>query len=255
MLASQRDTWKAFVARHAADHRSRSCLTGPTPSARRGLAVAARCSPAREREIVDELSQHLDDRYERAARAGDARRGRARGWRSRSCASPTRSRAQMRPLRQAHVPPPIAAGRAARRLARRPLAGSALRGAHAAQAAGLRRRRRADAGARHRRQHRDLQPRQRHAAAAPAGRRTAIGSSTCIAAASAASSRTRCTRRCATATSVFDGLAGLGRHHRQPQRRRRRPSSSAASSSPATSSTCSASAPAHGRLLVGLRTT
>ena len=68
------------------------------------------------------------------------------------------------------------------RLLRRCLAGSALRGAHAAQAARLHRRRRPDAGARHRRQHRDLQPGQRHAASAAAGRRTRAASSTCTAA-------------------------------------------------------------------------
>jgi predicted permease len=64
---------------------------------------------AREREIVDELSQHLDDRYE-ALRAGgiddlDARRLALEELRD----NDTLAR-YMGALRQAHVPPPIADG-------------------------------------------------------------------------------------------------------------------------------------------------
>ena len=66
--------------------------------------------PAREREIIDELSQHLDERYEELRAGGvdeaEARRPRDR----RDCASRTRSPQQMRPLRQAPRAPPICAG-------------------------------------------------------------------------------------------------------------------------------------------------
>ena len=73
MLASQRDTWKAFVDGHASHHRSGPCLTGRAHL--RTRLAPLRLSPAREAEIVDELSQHLDDRYE-ALRAAATRRRR-----------------------------------------------------------------------------------------------------------------------------------------------------------------------------------
>jgi len=66
-------------------------------------------SPTREAEIVDELSQHLDDRYEelRADGAGEAEARRlAIGE---LCETDTLAH-QMRSLRQAHVPPPITPG-------------------------------------------------------------------------------------------------------------------------------------------------
>ena len=128
--------------------------------------------PAREREIIDELSQHLDDRYQEL-RAARRRPTTTRcGWRS------TRSMTrrdddllarEMRPLRQASAPEPIAPGGPAARPARRCLAGPRLCRAHAAQESRLRRRGRPDARARDRRQHRDLLPRRCGVAAAPAG--------------------------------------------------------------------------------------
>lgn len=75
---------------------------------RRRLA-SLRLSPERETEIVEELSQHLDDRYEelRAAGVPDA------GARRRALEELRDDEAlarQMRMLRQAHVAPPIAPG-------------------------------------------------------------------------------------------------------------------------------------------------
>src|SRR5215218_6115153 len=61
---------------------------------------------AREEEIVDELSQHLDDRYEalRSDGVGDAeaRRLALEELRDRDTLA-----AYMRPLRQSHLPPPL----------------------------------------------------------------------------------------------------------------------------------------------------
>ena len=129
-------------------------------------AVGCALQPRRaKREIVEELSQHLDDRYEELRaerRRATPRRGASR---SRNCASRTRSRAHMRVAAAGARPAADRAGRAAAAASLGgSLAGPALRGPHAAQAAGIHGRRRADAGARHRREHRDLQPRQRHAA-------------------------------------------------------------------------------------------
>ena len=129
----------------------------------RALARRAR------REIVDELSQHLDDRWHELiaggaspdeADAAGARRvhGRRASW-----------RATWRRCGRRIAPTPITPRSAGRTRARRALAGPALRGAHAAEAARLRRRGRPDARARHRRQDRHLQPRERDAAAAAAG--------------------------------------------------------------------------------------
>ena len=137
-----------------------------TTDLRRRLAPLRLVSPAREAEIVEELSQHLDQRYEelRAARRQPTPT-RAR-LRSRSCCEPEALARYMRPLRQANVP---AADRRSERRARswrgRSVAGSALRRADAAPAAGLRRGGHPDAGARHRRQQRDLRAGRRDAAA------------------------------------------------------------------------------------------
>src|SRR4051812_33714185 len=66
-------------------------------------------SPAREREIADELSQHLDDRYEQLRAEGvddvEARRLALDELHDRD----TLAR-QMQSLHQAHPPSPIAAG-------------------------------------------------------------------------------------------------------------------------------------------------
>ena len=68
-----------------------------------------RLAPAREAEIVEELSQHLDQRYEELRRdgAGDAE---ARRLAIAELREPETLAAYMRPLRQANVPPPIAPG-------------------------------------------------------------------------------------------------------------------------------------------------
>ena len=66
-------------------------------------------TPAREREIADELSQHLDDRYQ-ALRAEGVAEAEARRLALEELAEPDTLAAHMRPLRQARTPPPIVAG-------------------------------------------------------------------------------------------------------------------------------------------------
>ena len=75
----------------------------------RARLAPLRLSPAREAEIVEELSQHLDQRYEELRRdgAGDAD---ARRLAIAELREPETLAAYMRPLRQANVPPPIAPG-------------------------------------------------------------------------------------------------------------------------------------------------
>ena len=130
--------------------------------------ASLRLSAAREAEIVEELSQHLDDRYEQlraeGASADDARRLALEELDGQDALA-----RRLGALRQSRVPPPLPDGPGAGRPRRRHPPRPALRGTDAAQAAGIRHRRRADAGAGHRRQHRGVQPRQRHALPAPAG--------------------------------------------------------------------------------------
>jgi hypothetical protein len=68
-----------------------------------------RLSAAREAEIVEELSQHLDQRYEelRGAGAGEAD---ARRLAIDELLEPGALAEHMRSLRQAHAAPPIAPG-------------------------------------------------------------------------------------------------------------------------------------------------
>jgi hypothetical protein len=66
-------------------------------------------SPAREAEIVIELSQHLDDRYEELCAEG-ADEAEARRLAIEELREPDTLAHDMRSLRQAHVPPPIAPG-------------------------------------------------------------------------------------------------------------------------------------------------
>jgi putative ABC transport system permease protein len=70
-------------------------------------------SPTREADIVEELSQHLDLRYEELRAQGtsdaDARRLALEELRDHEALAQ-----YMRPLRQAHVPPPITPGAPAR---------------------------------------------------------------------------------------------------------------------------------------------
>jgi putative ABC transport system permease protein len=66
-------------------------------------------SGGREAEIIEELSQHLDQRYE-DLRAGGATDPEARRLAIEELLEPEALARQMRPLRQAHVPPPITPG-------------------------------------------------------------------------------------------------------------------------------------------------
>src|SRR5687768_5532613 len=70
--------------------------------------LSLRLSPAREAEIVDELSQHLDQRYGEL-RSGGASAADARRLALEELLDAHALATHMRPLRQAHVPPPIAA--------------------------------------------------------------------------------------------------------------------------------------------------
>ena len=123
-----------------------------------------RLSPTREAEIVEELSQHLDDRW-RELMAGGASPDEA----TRLTLSEFRDgdvlARYMAPLRQAHQPPSITPGAPAGTLC------SAISGrtcathcATMAAQARLHRRRHPVVGPRHRRQYRDIQPVERRAA-------------------------------------------------------------------------------------------
>ena len=68
-----------------------------------------RLTPEREAEIVEELSQHLDQQYEEL-RAGGAADGEARRLVLDELREPEALTQEMRSLRQAHVPPPITPG-------------------------------------------------------------------------------------------------------------------------------------------------
>ena len=75
--------------------------------------VGLRLTPAREAEIVDELSQHLDERYDELVAAGTSD-AEARRVAVEELAEPEALGRSMRALRQANVAPPIPAGGASR---------------------------------------------------------------------------------------------------------------------------------------------
>jgi predicted permease len=77
--------------------------------------AALQLSPEREAEIIDELSQHLDDRYDEL-RAGGANEADARRLAIEELREPEALARQMRSLHQSRVPPPIAPGVARRRV-------------------------------------------------------------------------------------------------------------------------------------------
>jgi predicted permease len=69
-----------------------------------------RLSPAREAEIIEELSQHLDQRYEELRRGGSTSDADARRLAMEELLEPHALADHMRSLRQAHAPPAIAPG-------------------------------------------------------------------------------------------------------------------------------------------------
>jgi putative ABC transport system permease protein len=75
----------------------------------RSRLARLRLNPAREEEIVEELSQHLDQRYEEL-RDGGASEADARRLAIEELLEPEALADYMRSLRQANVPPPIAPG-------------------------------------------------------------------------------------------------------------------------------------------------
>ena len=113
-------------------------------------------SPTREAEIVDELSQHLDDRYRESIAGGaspeDATRLALAAFQNGNVLAQ-----QMASLRQAHASPPITPAAPTGHLFSDRLAGPPLRHTDIQKAAGLRRDRRPDAGARDRRHDGDFQ--------------------------------------------------------------------------------------------------
>src|SRR5688572_14900992 len=80
------------------------------PDQLRARLATLRLSPTREAEIIEELSQHLDQRYDelRVGGAGDVEARRAA---IEELLEPEALADHMRSLRQAHVPPPIIPGR------------------------------------------------------------------------------------------------------------------------------------------------
>lgn len=75
----------------------------------RARLAAVGLNPTREAEIIEELSQHLDERFEEL-RAGGATEIEARRLAIEELLEPDALAEQMRSLRQAHVPPPITPG-------------------------------------------------------------------------------------------------------------------------------------------------
>jgi len=75
----------------------------------RARLAGLRLSPARETEVIEELSQHLDDRYEelRATGSSDADARRLALEELNEAGGLTR---RMRTLSQAHTPPPVVHG-------------------------------------------------------------------------------------------------------------------------------------------------
>lgn len=119
-------------------------------------------SPAREAEIIEELSQHLEERYEELRTGGttdaDARRLAIEELLDRDALAN-----HMRSLRQARVPPPITPGAPSRFLLDDLRQDMRYTNAHATEATRLRRRGGRDAGARHWRHPGDFQRRERRA--------------------------------------------------------------------------------------------
>jgi putative ABC transport system permease protein len=74
-----------------------------------------RLRPAREAEIIEEVSQHLDERYEELRRSGAAEDETYRVALEELRDSDTLAR-HMQSLRQAHVPPPVNPGTPGRAL-------------------------------------------------------------------------------------------------------------------------------------------
>lgn len=81
----------------------------------RSRLASLRLSPAREAEIIEEVSQHLDERYEELRRCGAAEDEAYRVAIGELRDSDTLAR-HMQSLRQAHVPPPVNPGTPGRAL-------------------------------------------------------------------------------------------------------------------------------------------
>ncbi len=132
--------------------------------------VAARLAslklrPEREREIIDELSQHLGDRFQELRADGVDEAAAVRVVMDEIDDYDLLAR-EMRTLKQSSVARANRRRHAAAPPVRGSLSGSRLCGAGHTQESGICRGRRRHARPRHRRQHRHLQPGQRHAARA-----------------------------------------------------------------------------------------
>src|SRR5688572_10015735 len=121
-----------------------------TPDLEQRLA-SLRLDPAREAEIVEELSEHLDQRYAELRDRGVDEAAAVALVRAELLDDDALARL-MRPLRQANAPPPVVPIGAPRRR----VAGPAARGATAEQAVGAQPHGASDACARHWRIGRDV---------------------------------------------------------------------------------------------------
>ena len=92
-----------------------------------------RLAAGREAEIVEELSEHLEQRYAELRDQGLDEAAALALVREELRDDPDLTE-RMRPLRQANVPPPVAVGAPRRELLADLLAGPAPRDAHVAQA-------------------------------------------------------------------------------------------------------------------------
>ena len=130
--------------------------------------AALRLKPEREADIVEELSQHLDDRWCELV-AGGASAEQATRTIEAELANRDRLKDYLSPLRQAKQPPRLAPGAEDRLVVRRSLARRPLRWPDTAREPRVHVRRRRVARARHRRQRGRIQLDQR-ARAAPGAR-------------------------------------------------------------------------------------
>ena len=192
----------------APDHGGRACLTGRTRSAS-GSRGCDSIPPARQ-SIVEEIAQHLDDRY--AELLAQAPRPRRRSG-PRSTSSPARRSPPRWPMRFRARRPPCSPPAEDGGSVLRSLQGPPLRRAAPASRAALRARRDPVARARHRRQHGDLPAPRRRAPAPPPDRAAARSSTTC------ASSRASAGRGNFSGALAAAHVRALGAHPRASRRR------------------------------------
>ena len=133
-----------------------------------GRLSALKLQPAREAEIVEELAQHLDDRYEELLQGGATKEEACRAALLELDESDLLAEGLRRVERSVGREPLVPGARRRANMFGDPLARLTLRPAFAGEKSGLHRRRRHRAGFRDRREQRDLQRGQHSPAAPPA---------------------------------------------------------------------------------------